>query len=77
MSSDLINSDIVKGCGWVDTFIYLRCLTGKVRFITDSGTHCPDKTAFRLSSFTYWIFSRVQRSRPAQYGHSGQDFPSG
>ena len=28
MSSDLINSDIVKGCALVDTFIYLRCLTG-------------------------------------------------
>src|SRR5258708_7307170 len=28
MSSDLINSDIVKACGWIDTFIYLRCLTG-------------------------------------------------
>jgi hypothetical protein len=34
----------------------------------------PDKTVLR---FTYWILSRVQRSRPAQYGHCGQDFPSG
>jgi len=31
MSSDLINSDTVKGCGLVDTFIYLRCLKSDPR----------------------------------------------